>query len=53
MLELWSDEKMRILRHQVVAHRPSSSTVEQVFAVVQPTLNKLDELIELLTLLID
>lgn len=53
IVELRADEKVQVLRHQIVAHRPSSRTVPETFEFVKPSLDKLRELIELLDQLID
>lgn len=52
-MKIWDEEKIQVLRHQIVAHRSSSATIEQIFELVKPSLNKFRELIELLDQLID
>lgn len=51
--QLWNGRKILLLRHQVVAHRSSSATVQEIFKIVNTSLNELSELIELLDELID
>lgn len=51
--KLWNGRKIMLLRHQVVAHRSSSATVQEIFKIVNTSLNELSELIELLDELID
>lgn len=37
---LWHDEKIMVLRHQVVAHRYSAASVGEIFRRIKPSLNK-------------
>jgi hypothetical protein len=41
--QLWNSKKIFLLRHQVIAHRSSSATVQQIFKIVETTLNELGE----------
>jgi hypothetical protein len=51
--ELWNGRKIMLIRHQVVAHRSPSATVEEIFTKVSTSLNELDELIKSLDEMID
>ena len=46
--DLWNGKRIMLLRHQVVAHRSSGATAEDIFAIVKTSLNELGELIKLL-----
>jgi hypothetical protein len=52
--QLWNGRKIKVLRHQVVAHHSSRTTVERIiFKIVKLPVDELGELIGLLERLID